>query len=40
MLLAEGLTLDTEKNVYLDENGTPLNLDVQNIVEEYLQGMD
>ena len=36
MLLAEGLTFDSEKNVYLDENGVVLDLDVQTIVEEYL----
>ena len=40
MLLAEGLTFDQYRGLYLDENGIPLDIDVQNIVEEYLQGMD
>jgi len=40
MLKEEGITFDKERGEYIDENGNVLDLDVQKIIEEYIEHMD
>jgi thermostable 8-oxoguanine DNA glycosylase len=40
MLKEEGITFDKERGEYIDENGNVLDLDIQKIIEEYIEHMD